>query len=98
MARELLIRPEAEAELVDAHDWYEARVRGLGAEFLSCVDAAFSSIQRSPQQHPLIVKNIHRALLRRFPYGIFFLVEETRIVVIAVFHAKRNPKVWAGRR
>ncbi len=31
---ELIIRPEAEADIADAFDWYESRVPGLGSEFL----------------------------------------------------------------
>jgi hypothetical protein len=35
--------------------------------------------------------------VRWFPYGLFFLVEETRVVVIACFHGKRNLKHWQLR-
>ena len=41
MSRRLIVRPEAEAEMTDAFDWYEDRVPGLGSEFLLCVDAVF---------------------------------------------------------
>jgi hypothetical protein len=52
MSRRLIVRPEAEAEMADAFDWYEDRLSGLGSEFLLCVDAAFSAILRSPQEYP----------------------------------------------
>lgn len=98
MARELVVRPEAEAELAEAFRWYEERVRGLGTEFLLAVDAAFHSILRNPQQYPQVYRTARRALLRRFPYAVFFVTEATRITVIAVFHAKRNPKRWQQRQ
>lgn len=47
MSRRLIVRPEAEAEMADAYDWYEDRVPGLGSGFLLCVDAVFSAILRS---------------------------------------------------
>lgn len=50
MIRRLIVRPEAEAEMTDAFDWYEDRVPGLGSEFLMCVDAVFSAIQRTGQR------------------------------------------------
>jgi len=95
--RELIIRPEAEAELRDACDWYESRVQGLGLEFLMAIDATFAGLLRNPLQHPHIHKNVRRALLRRFPYEIFFVIDPQYIVVLAVFHAKRNPKRWEDR-
>jgi plasmid stabilization system protein ParE len=94
---ELLIRPEAEAEMVEAFDWYEERVPGLGSDFLLNVDAAFQAILRNPQQYPMLHRNLRRALIRRFPYQVFFMAEDHRITVLAVFHAKRSPKHWRGR-
>ena len=97
MPRELIFRPEAEAELREAFEWYESRVQGLGAEFLLAIDATLASIVRNPLQHPLVHKTVRRALLRRFPYEIFFVLGEHDIVILAVFHAKRNPKRWTDR-
>lgn len=92
MKREVIIRPEAEAELAEAFDWYEQQLRGLGSEFLISVDATVHAIARNPYRFAKIHKEVHRALLCRFPYGVFFLIEDARIVVLAFFHAKRDPK------
>jgi plasmid stabilization system protein ParE len=94
---ELIVRPEAEAEMGEAFDWYEERVPGLGSDFLLNVDAAFNAIRRKPQQFPLVHKNLRRALIRRFPFQVFFVLEEQRIVVLAVFHSRRSPKRWMER-
>jgi plasmid stabilization system protein ParE len=97
MKRSMTVRPEAEQELSEAFDWYEARVRGLGSEFLLAVDATVHAIARNPLHFAKIHKNVRRALLRRFPYAVFFFVEGSRIVILAVFHAKRDPKQWQER-
>ena len=97
MTLELIVRPEAEAEMGEAFDWYEERLPGLGSDFLLNVDATFHAILRNPSQYPVVHRNLRRALIRRFPYQVFFLLEEHRIVVLAVFHAKRSPKRWQGR-
>ena len=93
----LIVRPEAERDLAEAHDWYESQVTGLGSEFLLAIDAALSSIQRMPELYHVVYKNLRRALIRRFPYGIFYLLEEAKIVVIAVMHARRDPETWRSR-
>jgi plasmid stabilization system protein ParE len=67
MNRELIIQPEAEAEIAEAFDWYEARASGLGSEFLLVLDATFNSVLRNPDSYPEAYKDVHRALLRRFP-------------------------------
>ena len=97
MPRELIIRLEAEAELGEALEWYESRVQGLGSEFLLVIDSTLANILRNPLQHPLVHKDVRSTLLRRFPYKIFFVPGNRHVVVIAVFHAKRNPKRWTDR-
>lgn len=97
MSRRLVVRPEAERELADAFDWYEERVPGLGSEFLRCIDAVLSAVRRNPRQFPQVHRSVRRALTRRFPYAVFFVDDEERIAVLAVFHAKRDPQQWQER-
>lgn len=97
MSRRLIIRPEAEAEMTGAFDWYEDRLPGLGSEFLLCVEAVINAIFRAPQQFPHVHKIVRRALTRRFPYEVFFVVDDERVVILSVFHAKRCPKRWRER-
>ena len=95
--RRLIVRPEAEAEMTGAFDWYEDRAPGLGLEFLCCVDAVFSAALRNPLRFPLVHRTVRRALTRRFPYEVLFVEDGERVVILAVFHAKRNPKEWRAR-
>jgi plasmid stabilization system protein ParE len=97
MKYDLIVRPEAEVELAEAFDWYEQQVTGLGSRFLLSVDAAINSIRRDPLQYPIVYKNVRRALTQRFPYQVFFTLNNSQIVVIAVFHGMRNPSVWQSR-
>jgi plasmid stabilization system protein ParE len=97
MRPRLIIRPEAEAELAEAFDWYERRVPGLGADFLAAVDAALEAVLSHPLQHPVVYKTVRRVLTRRFPYQVLFVVKEDAVVVIAVFHGARDPKSWQDR-
>lgn len=94
---ELIIRPESEADIAGAFDWYESRVPGLGSEFLLVLDALFNSIHRNHQIYQEVYRNVRRALTRRFPYSVSFIVEENRIVVLSVFHVKCSPRIRMGR-
>lgn len=97
MSVPLTVRPEAEADLSEALCWYENQRPGLGEEFLLCVEEACERIARLPRTFPKVHKNCRRALVRRFPYGVFYVVEAKRVVVLAVLHARRDPKEWQAR-
>ena len=97
MSPPVRFRPEAAAELVEAVDWYEARGRGLGAEFLRALDAAISGIQRHPLGYPSVFGNCRRALLRRFPYSVIYVVSDQEILIVACIHGRRDPALWQER-
>lgn len=67
MRPRFLVEPEAEAELDEAFNWYEARVAGLGGEFLRAVRAALAMIRRNPDQCPRVRGDIRRALVAASP-------------------------------
>lgn len=97
MSYRLIIRPEAELDIRDAFEWYDAQTAGLGSEFVRAVDTCLSSIGRNPLSYPVIYKQVRRALMRRFPYGTLYVFDQNLIIVIACFHSKRNPKSWKDR-
>lgn len=98
MARKILVRPEAECDLASSYAFYQECRRGLGDDFLSSVEESFERISKNPFLYPDIHRGNRRALLRRFPYGVFYLVMDGRISVLAVLHAARNPDEWQTRR
>jgi plasmid stabilization system protein ParE len=97
MAARLVIAPEAEFDIADAYVWYEGRRAGLGEEFLSSVDACMESIRRQSTMYPPVHEAYRRALIRRFPYAVFFEYAEAEVTVYAVFHTSRNPEKWRHR-
>ena len=99
VTRVLRVRPEAEEELLAAAEWYEARKPGLGAELVAAVDEALERILEAPLASPVWRPGIpHRfCTVRRFPYLIFFVVDEVAIEVVAIAHGKRAPGFWRGR-
>jgi toxin ParE1/3/4 len=93
----LTLTPEAEEDLEGAYGWYEARRLGLGEDFLGCVDACMQVIRRWPEAHEVVHENYRRALVRRFPYAIFYEFMNEEVTVYAVFHTARDPGKWRER-
>ena len=83
MTYQVIVRPEAEREIQEAFEWYEERSEGLGLEFLRVADACLSIVQRNPEAYPIMHEEVRRALLRKFPYALFYLIREDTIVVIS---------------
>jgi toxin ParE1/3/4 len=94
----VLFRPDAATELTEAWDWYEAKREGLGGEFVICVEAAIARAARNPDVNPRVHGEVRRALVRRFPYGVFYLVEDQALLVLAVAHVRRTPGYWLTRK
>ena len=87
----------AEQDIEHAVLWYENKLKGLGSRFLLSIDATLQSIKRNPNRYPIVYKNFRRALIQRFPYSIFYFIENYSIIIIAVYHEKRNPENWKLR-
>jgi plasmid stabilization system protein ParE len=89
--------PEANEDLLEARAWYDNVRPELGERFALAVEATVEAMAEHPLQFPVVYRNRRRAGVRLFPYGIFFEVQDNRIVVIACFHGRRNPKHWQLR-
>ena len=89
--------PEANEDLLDARAWYDNIRPQLGERFALAVDATVEALADHPLQFPIVHRGRRRAGVRRFPYGIFFEVEEHRITAIACFHGRREPRRWQLR-
>lgn len=97
MSRRLLVRPEAQAEIDDAVSSYERRRPGLGARFLWELDRVLARAVESPSQFPIVEEAARRAIVKKFPYGVYFVVDAQAIVVLAVLHFRRRPESLRGR-
>lgn len=91
-------RGEVHEEIARAYRWYEKRRTGLGVDFLTELDDAFSLVRTRPEAFAVVHRDIRIAALDRFPYGIYFRLRPDHIRVIGVLHFKRDPAIWQRRR
>ena len=81
----------AKDDLEIAFAWYEEQRHWLGFEFLDCVEAAIDTIVQMPKLYPKQHKSFRRALVRRFPFSVFYTIEGKEVVVHAVFDNRQDP-------
>lgn len=97
MTRAIRFRRAAAAEFFEAAAHYDALRAGLGREFIEEIERCLTLAARNPQMFERAHKDLRRAVARRFPYSIYFRDGPNGMVVVAVFHGSRDPKVWKSR-
>ena len=98
MTRELRISEAAEADIVEAVDYYSSRESGVELKFIGSVEKVYRRIVTAPFSFPIIAGTyVRRALTDRFPFVIMFSVRKDHIFIYSVLHNRRNPPRWRGR-
>ncbi len=93
----LIYHPGAEAEMLEAVQFYERRMPGLGDRFLRAFDAAIAEILIEPERWPIIEGDLRRRLIRQFPFGVYYRVEGDDLRILVVKHHSRHPEYWRDR-
>jgi plasmid stabilization system protein ParE len=94
MAFRLKFSSRALREIGEAQEWYELQSPGLGEEFIAAMELQLKRLEQAPLLYAEVIPSVRRALLPRFPYGLFFAVRGELVHVLAVLHDARNPRRW----
>jgi plasmid stabilization system protein ParE len=97
MTWDIIFRKAARKEFDEAYDFYESRKEGLGEEFAQCVQVELKSLEINPKVHAKIYKEARRAVVKRFPYCIYYIIRSEQVHIVSVFHTSRNPRKWQSR-
>ncbi|MBU6410635.1 MAG: type II toxin-antitoxin system RelE/ParE family toxin [Verrucomicrobia bacterium] len=98
MNRRFVLRRVAEQEFEHSIAWYENQRKSLGQKFRSTIEDYFQQIADHPEWFTKVRGEVRRAVVRRFPFVIHFLVEKEGIVILSVFHTSRDPEQLKYRR
>ncbi|MEO8933666.1 MAG: type II toxin-antitoxin system RelE/ParE family toxin [Xanthomarina sp.] len=99
MSYKIKLLPIVHTDLRMAKDWYHEKNKILAQEFKTEVNKEIDYIGEYPEHYQLKYKEFRQSLVTRFPYAIFYLVEEEqkRIIVFGVLHTSRNPEIIRKR-
>jgi plasmid stabilization system protein ParE len=95
----VVLRREAERELIAAAQYYEACRLGLGAEFLDEAEKAFTVLIPFPARWRVVRADVRRGLFSRFPYAFFYWekLPGEELEILSISHSKRHPHYWSSR-
>jgi plasmid stabilization system protein ParE len=91
-------RRQVGRDLAAGFDYYAAQGPGLGEKFLTAVTDVFEAIGRYPRMFAAVHGEVRRAILSDFPYAVFYRIEARRVVILAVLHTARDPRLWPRPR
>ena len=94
---EVSLHKDAEEELNAAALFYELSQSGLGESFLNEVAACFELLSEYPLVGVVVFEDYRRHLLSHFPFGVFYRIEDQRVLVLAIAHSRRRPGYWRDR-
>jgi toxin ParE1/3/4 len=95
--RPIALRPEAEADIESAQEWYNEHLAGLGDNFVEQVSETLEIIASAPERFAILWKQVRGFPLRRFPYVVYYRAHADRVEVLAVLHGRRDTSAWRDR-
>ncbi|MCF7689176.1 MAG: type II toxin-antitoxin system RelE/ParE family toxin [Cephaloticoccus sp.] len=95
----VVLTPEAKGDVAEAAAWYRERSIRAAEDFLIAVGVALERIETHPTSQVIVdpATGARRALLRKFPHRVLYLIDSSRIVVFAVIHHRRDDPAWRER-
>lgn len=92
MAYKIIVSPRAFNEIEQAIDYYALHSADAPVKFISSLKVAYKALETNPFFRRRY-KNVRALKLKRFPYSLYFLINEEKhtVRVLSCFHNKRNP-------
>jgi plasmid stabilization system protein ParE len=95
----LRFHPEADEEMHATADWYDEHLQG-GGDFLEAVGETIEGIAAAPWRWPLvrgIQPPTRRRLVTRYPYSVFYRIDDEGVLIVAIAHQRREHAYWITR-
>ncbi len=99
MTAKVVLTPEARADVAEAAAWYRERSVRAAEDFLLAVSVALTRIEARPTAHVVVdtETGARRALLRKFPHRVPYVIDGARLVEFAVMSHRRDDPAWRER-
>ena len=97
MEYNLILKPKAQQDIRNSIEWYREQSGNLPEKFLDKIDKCLEKISKNPEHYQKRYNEIRIVFTKKFPYGIYYTVEEKTVFVHAILHTKQNPKTAEKR-
>jgi hypothetical protein len=91
------ILPLANEDLLNGYYFYEQQKEGLGHYFLDSLFSDIDSLLIYAGTHQIFFNQYYRLLSKRFPFSVYYTIEEKIITIYAVLDCRNEPAWIKGR-
>jgi len=77
--------------VAEAQKWYEKQQLGLAAQFNIEFNATLDKLAETPFIYPARYRDVRRAVLHRFPFLVWYRIQNSSVTVLACTHGKADP-------
>ncbi len=82
---------QVDNDIADILQWYENQQIGLADRFLTNYFLAIDTLASNPLAYQIKQNNIRSVQVKQFPYLVYYQIYEQTVLIIAVFHGKKDP-------
>ncbi|MBI3562092.1 MAG: type II toxin-antitoxin system RelE/ParE family toxin [Gammaproteobacteria bacterium] len=87
----LRILRAAQRDLVEGYWFYEKQKHGLGGHFLNSLYSDIEALLTTAGAHVICFNRYYRLLSRRFPFAIYYRLEQQIVFIYAILDCRRSP-------
>ncbi len=100
MLYKVKIDQEAMLDLQEIIEWYNQQAQGLGARFLKQITSQINSLKKTPFVYANRYADVRCMIIKKFPFMVHYKIDSDQklIIIFAIFHTSRNPKIWEERK
>ena len=100
MVYKIKIDQDALLDLQEIIEWYNQQAQGLGARFFKQTKSQINTLKKSPFVYANRYGDVHCMIIKKFPFMVHYNIDSCHktIIIFAVFHTSRNPKIWEERK
>lgn len=97
MKYKTIITKDADRDFIEDFIWYAKKNSDLAERFRENVKKEIEFLSNTPFACALLSKKVRQAIVHKFPYRIIFVIENRKVIIIAILHEKRSPAIWKKR-
>lgn len=99
MLYKIKIDQEALLDIQEIIEWYNEHAQGIGARFFKQINSQINSLKKSPYSYSIRYNEVRCMIIKKFPFMVHYMIEsgQKTIIIFAVFHTSRNPRIWHER-
>jgi plasmid stabilization system protein ParE len=74
--------------------WYRTKSKPAAENFIAAIETRIADLKVNPEHYKKTYHRFHEVSLKKYPYSLVYFIDkkQMQVVIVAIYHHKRNPK------